>query len=338
VTGARLLAPNEIIWSGALSVERVPGGLQPWRLPLERVSSFAAALLPGARTAAGVALHLDLEASSLSGRLELTSLDTAVDAPSVDATWADVCMTARLSPEGHFGPIPLPAGRHKVTLWLPPYGECILSGLWVDDTATVYRPWPRASRGELVTYGSSITQSRRAASPARAWPVEVARAIDLDLLNLGFGGECHLDPVVARLIRDRPASAIVLELGINVHLSGSFAARTFAPAVAGFVTTVLDGHPATPVCVVSPIAHPSTEDVAGPTGLTLRELRNEIATTVSVLRGDGHENLHLIDGMTLFGIDDAELLADGLHPSAQGIALISRRLIPVIAELLPRFG
>ena len=36
--------------------------------------------------------------------------------------------------------------------------------------------------------------------------------------------------------------------------------RTFAPYVHGFLETVRDGHPTTPITVISPILSPSRED------------------------------------------------------------------------------
>jgi hypothetical protein len=117
--------------------------------------------------------------------------------------------------------------------------------------------------------------------------------------------------------------------------------RAFTPAVHGFLDTIREGHPTTPLVVISPIYCPIHEDTPGPgafdldalrsgrvaftaTGdpaeraagkLTLRVIRDELARIVAD-RAD--PNLSYLDGLDLYGeADFAELpLPDRLHPDA----------------------
>ena len=93
-----------------------------------------------------------------------------------------------------------------IELWLPQFGSFQLRNLEIDDGATL-QPFADA-RPQWVTYGSSITQCRTAASPTQTWPAIVARQHGLNLTCLGYGGQCHLDAMVARMIRDLPADYI----------------------------------------------------------------------------------------------------------------------------------
>ncbi len=88
-----------------------------------------------------------------------------------------------------------------------------------------------------------------------------------NLQNLGVAGQCMLDPFVARTIRDLPADAISLKVGINVVNTDTFRARTFVPALHGFLDTVRDGHPDTSLVLVTPILCPAAEHAPGPTVL-----------------------------------------------------------------------
>jgi hypothetical protein len=111
--------------------------------------------------------------------------------------------------------------------------------------------------------------------------------------------------------------------------------------VHGFVDTVREGHPSTPLLVVSPIYCAIHEDTPGPsmfdpdallagklqfqaTGdpaersagkLTLNVIRDELARIVRQ-RAASDPNLHYLDGRELYGeADFAELpLPDQLHP------------------------
>jgi len=234
-------------------------------------------------------------------------------------------------------------GPATVEIWLPHAAKVELRQLRVSDGATVAVPEERRPR--WIHHGSSISHCGEATQPTGTWPAIVARRAGLDLQNLAFAGQCNLDPMVARTIRDLPADLISLKVGINIVNADSMRERTFGPALHGFLDTIRDGHPTTPVAVVTAIICPMVEDRPGPTptgadhayyaparptdlalgALTLRRTRELAAAVVAARREAGDENLHLIDGLRLFGTDDAEGLYDGLHPTADGYRLIGDR-------------
>ncbi|KAK1185015.1 GDSL-type esterase/lipase family protein [Streptomyces sp. NBS 14/10] len=239
------------------------------------------------------------------------------------------------------------ARERRVEIWLPVDASLQLLDVRVPDGASL-RPAP-ASGPLWVHHGSSISQCAEADRPTGTWPALVARSASRSLLNLGLGGECHLDPFMARAIRDLPASVISLELGINVVNGATMRERTFVPALHGFLDTIRDGHPDTPVLIVSPIVCPAAETRPGPTlvdadhrvytvdrpaelangALTLTRVRDLLALHVEKRRKAGDGNLHLVDGTTLFGPDDLADFPDGLHPNAAGYALMAERFLPL---------
>lgn len=224
----------------------------------------------------------------------------------------------------------LPMGHTHVEAWMPQWGRTRVGIVRLAGhgfVEPVHRDGPR-----WVTYGSSITQGREADGPSETWPALVARRHGWRLTCLGFGGECHLDPVVARTIRDGPADLVSLCLGINVYGRASFGPRTFAPAVSRFVETVRDGHPAVPIVVVTPITAPDREDRRNAAGMTLAEVREQVDVAVRTLRRLGDADLHLIDGLWLLGKHDVGLLADGLHPSAEGHRFMADRVAPLLGQ------
>ncbi|NGN66353.1 hypothetical protein G5C51_20935 [Streptomyces sp. A7024] len=321
-----------LLWAGAVEVEHTPDFSRPWRLPHSRISLFPGDVLRRrASMAAGVRIVFGTDSTHLAGRFdrvgkdELSPVDLIVDGEPV--------RTQKVAADGTFRFDGLPAGDHTVELWLPQFGELRLRGLSVDAGARVRRAEP-AARPALITYGSSITHGRQAASPTRTWPALTSRALGYDLTCLGYAGECHLDPMIARLIRDRPADLILACLGINVRGQGTFTERSFLPAVLGFLSTIRDGHPGVPLAVVSPIVSPAKEETAGPGGMTLSEIRRAVGTAVTLLRGHGDTGLHLIDGSGILGHPDADLLTDGVHPGPEGHELMARRLTPELRKLI----
>jgi hypothetical protein len=231
-----------------------------------------------------------------------------------------------------------------VEIWLPQAAVVALRGMRVDDDAVTTAP-PETGLPTWVHYGSSISHCLEADSPLGTWPAVAARQAGVELLSLGLGGQCMLDQFVARTIRDLPADAISMKVGINVVNGDTLRERTFGPAVHGFLDTVREGHPDTPILVVSPIYCPSAEERPGPTimgpegryitvegldelrstCLTLTRIRSTLRDIVADRSQHGDAHLHYLDGLELFGADDAGDLPDALHPNAGGYARMGQR-------------
>ena len=238
----------------------------------------------------------------------------------------------------------LAAGRKHVEIWLAQNATTMLRELRLDADATIEAP-PPSQRRRWVHYGSSISHCMEAEHPTGTWPAVAARAAGVDLYSLGLAGQCQLDQFAARTIRDLPADLISLKLGINIVNADSMRERAFVPAVHGLVDTIRDGHPDTPIVVISPIICPAAEDHPGPTlpnldgrfdvverpdeltvgALSLQRIRELLTIVVSQRRAAGDSNLHALHGHELFGAADVDDLPDGLHPNSAGYRRMGER-------------
>jgi hypothetical protein len=353
---------------GALELEPTTTGLRPHRLPAwARAQNVEAQLAMAESQPSGVRLAFRTEATTVEldthrtvysyrglpprpeGVYDLVVDGEVLDAASTtggtgvetDPMTGEVVTTAGPPGTVRFA---LPAGGHDVEIWLPTHETTDLVALRAD--APLH---PASGRGRRwVHHGSSISHGSNAASPTGIWPAVAARAAGVELTNLGFGGSAMIDPFVARTIRDLPADVISLKLGINVVNGDVMRRRAFVPAVHGFLDTIREGHPTTPVLLVSPISCPIQEDTPGPgsmfvvdgqlrfgaTGdpadvpagrLTLRVIRELLAAIVAQRGDDPH--LTYLDGRQLYGeADEAELpLPDALHPDAPTHRLMGER-------------
>jgi hypothetical protein len=302
-------------WPGAVSLRREPEWVQPWRLPYQRRGLFPPeALRERAAMPAGVRIRLRSDATVVAGEVEpqpeMSRLDLCCDGAVVDSL--------EMAGRGSFRFEGLPPGPKTVELWLPQFGEFRLRSLELaapDRQPATLEPDEDPGQ-RWVTYGSSITQCRTAASPTQTWPAIVARERGLNLTCLGFGGQCHLDPMIARLIRDLPADYLSICAGINIYGAASLSSRTFLPALIGTALIVREGHPDAPLALISPIFSPPREPTANAVGFTLQAMRGEVAGAVELLRAHGDRNIHYVDGLRLFGPELAERLPDELHPDA----------------------
>ena len=256
----------------------------------------------------------------------------------------------------------LPGRDADVEVWLP-YGEVTtLVAMRADApvSASPSVPGPR-----WVHHGSSISHGANADSPTGTWPVVAARRAGLDLVNLGFSGNAVLDPFTAQAIRDQAADLITLKIGINVVNHDCMRLRAFRPAVEGFLDVVRDGHPATPLVVISPILCPMVEDCPGPTEidpsspddaivfrtfgrpeelahdkLSLRVIRQVLREVVQRRRAAGDTALTYLDGLELYGRAEWEALPmpDLLHPDDAGQRHIGAMFAAWLPELLDGAG
>ena len=234
----------------------------------------------------------------------------------------------------------LPDRLKDIEIWLP-HNET--TELLVLRTDAPIDHAPDRGRPVWLHHGSSISHGSNAASPTSTWPALAASLGGVELINLGMGGSALLDPFTARTMRDTPADLISIKIGINLVNTDLMRLRAFTPAVHGFLDTIREGHPTTPLLVISSILCPIHEQTPGPSALdvttlrggqlrfqatgdpaerasgklTLGTIRDELSRIVEQ-RSTDDANLHYLDGRELYGeADSAGLpLPDQLHPDA----------------------
>ncbi|MFC9647116.1 GDSL-type esterase/lipase family protein [Streptomyces sp. NPDC056937] len=353
------------ILRGALDLEHTAHGVLPHRLPARARAQFSDGQLAMAesqpsgvrlafRTGATV-IELDVLPTKrvyvgapprpdgvydllVDGRLAGRASVTGGSTLTIDMTTGTA--EHRPGPVGTLRFAGLPDGVKDIEIWLPHNETTELAALRTDAPV---EPAPDRGRKVWLHHGSSISHGSDAASPTTTWPALAASLGGVELINLGLGGSALLDPFTARALRDTPADFISVKIGINLVNADLMRLRAFTPAVHGFLDTIREGHPTTPLLVVSSILCPIHEDTPGPSApdfsdvsegklrfratgdpgeraagkLTLHVIRDELARIVEQ-RAAEDPHLRYLDGRELYGeADAAELpLPDALHPDA----------------------
>ncbi|MGK5630052.1 GDSL-type esterase/lipase family protein [Streptomyces sp. URMC 123] len=359
---------------GALDVERTEHGVLPHRLPawareqcpdpqLALVSAQPSGVRLALRTRA-TAVELDVLPTKTvyagappqpDGVYELLVDGRPYDRASVSAGnvhTVDIAAGTTVVTPGPPGTLRftgLPAEDKTVEIWLPHDEITELIALRTDAPVEEV---PEDGRRVWLHHGSSISHGSSAGSPTAIWPALAAALGGVELINLGLGGNALLDPFTARTLRDTPADLISVKIGINLVNIDLMRLRAFAPAVHGFLDTIREGHPTTPLLVVSPVLCPLQEDTPGPlsadledgelrlralgdpadrTRLTLTLVRDELAR-ITERRAADDPHLHYLDGRSLYGeADHSELpLPDGLHPDTAGHRRIGERFAELV--------
>ena len=362
---------TESLIRGAVEYETTARGLRPHRLPASVRTRFPdPQLLMVEAQPSGVRLAFTTTAEHLEVVLHPTRVvylgagrprgrvDLLVDGvlrhsdELTGGSYTEVDMSTGASRQvdgpSHVSVFPgLPAGAKQVEIWLPHNESVELAELHSDAPVA---PWT-SDRPVWLHHGSSISHGSNAATPSGIWPAVAARIGGVELHNLGLGGSALVDPFTAQVMRDTPADLISVKLGINMVNLDGMRLRTFVPAVHGFLDTIREGHPQTPLVLISPIFCGIHEDTPGPgafdpasfgtgqvkfiaTGdpagvaagqLTLRVIREALASLVERRAED--PNLFYLDGLNLYGAADAEEhpLPDALHPDSATHELIGER-------------
>ncbi|WP_354182825.1 SGNH/GDSL hydrolase family protein [Arthrobacter sp. UYP6] len=356
---------------GAAELETTARGLQPHRLPAWVRTRFPdPQLLMAEGQPSGVRLVFSTTAEQVEvvthparvvylgadrprGHLDLLVDGTLIHSDTLtggSSTEVDMSTGAsrQVAGSSHTSVFPrLPTGAKLVEIWLPHNESVELVELHSDAPLEPHH----SDRPVWLHHGSSVSHGSNAATPSGIWPAVAARRGGVELRNLGLGGSAVVDPFTAQVMRDTPADVISVKLGINVVNMDSMRLRSFVPAVHGFLDTIREGHPETPLLLMSPIFCGIHEDTPGPgafdpasfgtdqvkfiaTGspagvaagqLTLRVIREALASLAE--RRSEDANLYYLDGTALYGAGDAAAhpLPDALHPDSATHRLIGER-------------
>ncbi|MBI5688543.1 MAG: hypothetical protein HZC55_00490, partial [Verrucomicrobia bacterium] len=141
----------------------------------------------------------------------------------------------------------MPRVERDITVYLPHRQDIVVTAVGVDPGArfspvqAVYsRAWP------VVYYGSSVCEGNGASGAGLTYPAELGRHLNLDFVNLGFGGAGKAEPEVVKLVSSQPACAYVFDLGKSYGNQDAAAFRTM-------LQRVRREHPEVPLLVITPI-------------------------------------------------------------------------------------
>lgn len=313
---------RRLTWTGLVGMRKVQDGWELWRLNPQEVNLLHKGLVDRACSPAGVRLRFASDTRAVTVAFN-TNVNPAESGFEIHCNGKEI-LRQPMDGNGTTATAENPAGGEAQWEIRMPSALTTLKSLSVGDFS-ILEPWPD-ERPKWVTYGSSITHCRNTAFPSETWPSIVADTLGLNHTSLGFGGQCHLDPLVARVMRDRPADYLSMCVGINIHGSHSLGQRAFIPNLIGFIQLIREMHPNTPLLVMSPIFSAPRENTENNCGWTLVSMRSAIRDAVSTLRDNGDSATHYQDGLEIFGEAEAHLLPDNLHPNTEGYALMGERI------------
>ena len=298
--------------TGCIRTEQTDSGLRFHRLTQRQVAHFAEANEAWgvrAKCSAGVQLKIvtDSKTLDLSGRIfpgarQYAGLDVEVDGRVIGSHRIDASDETRDIRLAEF------STRHEreITVTFPHSAIPALDALHVADDASV-RPQAR-QRPRYLAVGDSITQGMDARGPASAYPLQLARMLGAELLNLGVGGHVFdLDSLDA----DLPFAPDIVTVAYGTNdWSREICREDIGETVTAYLTRLSAIYPAADIYVLTPIWRENGNTVRA--GGTLAEFSSAIARAAS-----SFGRVTAIDGTTLVP-HRSDLLPDGTHPNDEG--------------------
>ncbi len=214
----------------------------------------------------------------------------------------------------------------EITIYLPNTQEARVLAVGLDPGVEIRTPAAFALKKPIVCYGSSVLQGTGATHPAKTYPAALARRLNLDFINLGFGGAGKAEPDVVDLVKQLDGCCYIFDLG------KSYGAQPMEP-YARMLDAIRAAHPGVPVFCVTPIysTKESNEPEYRERSGNLRTLMRAAATE---RRQAGDQFMFVVEGLELFGPADKELFHDPLHPNDEGNERMASRLAPVVEKAL----
>lgn len=214
------------------------------------------------------------------------------------------------------------------TLNFPLYQGVAELQIGLDPDARIEATAPYSINGRIVCYGTSITQGGCASRPGMAYTNILSRALNAEVVNLGFSGSGKGEPEVCQAFAQMPAPRLfVLDYEANVDFERL---QTTLPEN---IRILRSQHPDVPILVVSRI--PFAKDIGHAENRRnydrAREMQSDL---VEKARAHGDPFIFFLDGSTLLGEDFDECTVDGVHPTDMGFMRIARGLEPVIRRIL----
>ncbi len=302
-----------------------------WRLPKSAKTAVPKGVWARAIAPDGGRIRFSCATSRLMLRIEVIS--TQKKLAYFDAYIGDEFAGSAGSPGPKRNEFVLFADRDQrpkaITIYLPNTSQVRVLAVGIDEGATLSKAPAFAASAPLVCYGSSVLQGTGAEHPSKTYPAVLARRLNLDFINLGFGGAGKAEPGVVALVNHPPASGYLFDLGKSY---GNQPKEPYAQMLADIRKT----HPNTPMFCVTPI-YSTNEPIQKEyfeKSVRLRTLMREAAVE---RRDAGDRNIYVVEGLELFGPADQKLFRDPQHPNDEGNERMGDRLVGLVKSVvLPR--
>ena len=250
----------------------------------------------------------------------------ASDGQGVDR-WAAVVRPESTQIEG---PIAegLRVGSRRYTMYLPLYNGVESLEIGVEEGMEFEPVAPRAEK-PILFYGTSIMHGACASRPGMSISAILGRRLNRPVINLGFSGNGRMEPEVGALLAEQDPAVFAIDCLPNMN------EEMIDDRAVSLVKQIKMARPNTPVLLVEDRSFTNTRFFPA-RERTHRTNREALRRAYAVLKSDGVQGVHYLDGEKLLG-HDGEAATDGSHPNDLGMVRYADAYEPALRTILGQF-
>lgn len=313
----RILTLDEIRWvtSGAPIIQNENGVFRFYKCTPKQTEAYRAlseGLGERSLTTSGVRLDVVTDAKSVRFT-PMTAGKYSVEMDGMLRRTVDVTEATA----GEETTLLLPAGEHRITLWLPSHAVGTLSEFALSG-ATFFRPY--RARLRFLMLGDSITQGWNSGLDTEAYAPLLCRYMDAHSVIQGIGGAFYHRSTFDPALSFEP-SLVTVAYGTNDF--GHYATvAEMAEEARQMLTAIKDTYGKRRIAVILP--PPRFDKDQAPMG-SFDECRRALADVAKELE------LFTVDGYELVPQME-EMYADTVHPNALGFSVMAHRLAEILKK------
>lgn len=220
-------------------------------------------------------------------------------------------------------------GEKQCLMYLPLFSE-----IQALDIVTAEGSWieaaPQPFKGRIAVWGSSYTQGSGAGRCAMTWEAQLSRATGYNFINLGFSGNCKLQPYFADALLDAPAvDAFVFDAFSNPGPS------EVEERLEPFIKKFVKARPGIPLIFIQTIRREKRNfsDSYDAREAAKRAKADELMQQMTARYPD----VYWI-ACTSATSETHEATSDGSHPDSYGYTLWMNSVKEPILEILNKYG
>ncbi len=212
----------------------------------------------------------------------------------------------------------------EITIHFPLYSGVTEFYVGLDENAKIEAAEPYRLDKPVVFYGSSITNGGCCTRPGMTYEAQISRMMNVDHINLGFGGSAKGELPMAEYIASLDMSAFVYDYDYNAR-----DAQYLMETHKRMFDIVRAKHPTLPIIIITRPDINCSQD---------RLSRFEaIKATYDAAVSAGDKNVYFIDGSSFFkefeGLGN-DFTVDGVHPTDLGFYLMAKDVSGLLSELI----
>jgi len=213
-------------------------------------------------------------------------------------------------------------------LYLPLYTSIDSVFIGVNIDAQMQKLVRKNNTKPIVHYGTSIVQGASASRAGMCSTAQIGRALDKEVINLGFSGNGRMEEVIGKVMTEIDAAFYIIDC--NANMTPEMIAERTIPFVKQLRTTRND----TPIILVER-TFAANSWLKAETRETINRGNTELRKAYEQLLAEGFENIYYVEERNLTA-NNSEHTIDGDHYTDTGFTIYSQYMIEFLREIIER--